>query len=121
MILGGSGNADVARNDMGATGANSEAHDADVVVANNGDIVRLVGTTHSAAAGFLHYGYDTAAFESGGSERIVARAVKLLDYTPGGTDLNGGRLSPATSAPAQSTRTSRRAAPRCTAARATTP
>jgi hypothetical protein len=38
-------------------------------------------------AGFLTFAYDTAAFEGGGSERIVPRAVKLLDYTPGGPDL----------------------------------
>jgi Ca2+-binding RTX toxin-like protein len=89
-IFGGSGGSDIARNDMGATGANSEAHDADVVVANNGDIVRLVATGNgTAATGFLTFGYDTAAFEGGGSERIVPRAVKLLDYTPGGTDLQG--------------------------------
>ena len=59
-----------------------------MIVANNGDIVRLVGVSHvPQASGFLSFGYDTAAFEGGGSERIVPRAVKLLDYTLGGPDL----------------------------------
>src|SRR3954453_6379245 len=42
-ISGGPGGSDIARNDGGAPAVNGEAHDADVVVANNGDIVRLVG------------------------------------------------------------------------------
>ena len=134
LIFGGSGGSDIARLDPGATGANSEAHDADTIVANNGDIVRLVGTAHTAHAGFLTFGYDTAAFEGGDSERIVPRAVTLLDYTPGGPDLANqagpvvtgdigrrvgrirgpGVVLRARSAPA------RRSAARSTAARATT-
>ena len=98
LIFGSSGSSDILRNDCGsASGGQSgdcgtaspsgEAHDADVIVANNGDIVRLVGTGGSPAGGFLTHGYDTAAFEGGGNERIVPRAVTLLDYTPGGPDL----------------------------------
>jgi Ca2+-binding RTX toxin-like protein len=89
MVFGGSGGNDIAIDDLGATGASSEAHDADTIVANNGDIIRLVGTAHTPQTGFLGFGYDTSAFEFGGSERIVARSVRLLDYTLGGTDYAG--------------------------------
>ena len=93
LIFGGSGGTDIARNDFGAAGANSESHDADVIVANNGDIVRIVGTSHAPQAGFQTFGYDTAAFEgvaaTSSYEHIVPRAVTLLDYTPGGPDLQG--------------------------------
>ena len=100
LIFGGSGGTDIAQNDPGATGVNSEAHDADTIVANNGRIVRLVGTNSSTQkTGFLSFGYDTQAFEGGASatapcgapstECIVPRAVTLLDYTPGGNDLLG--------------------------------
>jgi len=95
MIFGGSGRTDIAQNDLGPTGLNSESHDADTIVANNGRIVRIVGVNNAPTlTGFQTFGYDTAAFEGAGSptyEHIVPRAVTLLDYTPGGTD-----LSPAT-------------------------
>src|SRR5205085_1473097 len=100
-IFGGSGT-HVARNDCGAavtnapvnnlsagcgaTDASGHAHDSDTVVANNGDIVRLVGTaggTHATL--FLAFAYDNYA----GTEKIVPRAVTLLDYTAGGPDLKG--------------------------------
>jgi len=85
MIFGGSGT-DVARNDMGATGNGADAHDSDAIVANNGDIVRLVAVNGATrATGFLTFNYDTYP----GTERIIPRTVKLLDYTPGGPDLQG--------------------------------
>ena len=87
MIFGGSGRSDIARNDPGATGVNAHSHDADAIIANNGDIVRLVGVNGvPMASGFLAFNYDNYA---GATERIVARAFKLLDYTPGGPDLLG--------------------------------
>jgi Ca2+-binding RTX toxin-like protein len=86
IILGGSGT-DIARNDLGATGLNAHSHDSDAIVANNGDIVRLVGTNGTPmASGFLIFNYDNY---TGETEHIVPRAIKLLDYTPGGPDLLG--------------------------------
>src|SRR2546422_3158090 len=96
MIFGGSGT-DIGRNDCGAAtmnttqsgdcGApldNGHARDSDAIVANNGDIVRLVATGGAVqATGFLQFAYDSYP----GTERIVPRAVTLLDYTPGGPDL----------------------------------
>src|SRR5260370_7781745 len=66
--------------------ASVHARDSDAIVANNGDIIKLVetgGTTN--ATGFLRFTYDNYS----GTERIVPRAISLLDYTPGGPDLQG--------------------------------
>src|SRR5207302_7580480 len=81
MIFGGSGT-DVARSDTGPAAAGAQAHDSDAIVANNGDVIRLVGTGGHGAAGFLRYAYDTYST----SEYIVPRAITLLDYTAGGPD-----------------------------------
>src|SRR5258708_14923570 len=83
MSFGGSGT-DVARLDMGDATVNAHAHDSDAIVANNGDIIRLVGTSGTPKVGFLAFAYDNFA---GATEHIVPRAVTLLDYTPGGPDL----------------------------------
>jgi len=59
MIFGGSGTA-IARIDAGATGDSAHSHDADAIVANNGDIVRVVATGGArAATGFLAFAYDS--------------------------------------------------------------
>src|SRR5258708_34635403 len=71
---------------MGDATVNAPAHDSDAIVANNGDIIRLVGTSGTPKVGFLAFAYDNFA---GATEHIVPRAVKLLDYTPGGPDLLG--------------------------------
>src|SRR4029077_3508662 len=75
--------------------------DSNVIVANNGDIMRLVGTngTYGAANGVamsigtLNFNYDVFGYATA-SERIIARAVTLLDYTPGGPDLAGQLPNP---------------------------
>src|SRR6266480_672193 len=92
IIFGGSGTM-VGLNDAGNTSANGQAHDADAIVANNGDIFRLVGTNGVAGQGagpngFLQFNYDVFGNPSA-TERIVPRAVTLLDYTPGGPDYAG--------------------------------
>jgi Ca2+-binding RTX toxin-like protein len=84
MIFGGSGT-DIARNDPGPSDPTANAHDSDTIVANNGDIVRLVGTNGAGSGGFLQFAYDSYS----ATEHIVPRAVTLLDYTPGGPDLAG--------------------------------
>src|SRR6185312_14736657 len=79
LIFGGSGT-DIAIDDNGPSVATANAHDSDAIVANNGDIVRLV-----AATGFLQFAYDTYS----ATVHIVPRAITLLDYTPGGPDYAG--------------------------------
>ena len=58
MIFGGSGT-DISINDYGPSTANADAHDSDAIVANNGDIVRIVGKNSLPSAGFLTFNYDT--------------------------------------------------------------
>src|SRR5205809_1900680 len=85
MIFGGSGGADIVRSNAGATGTNAHAHVSDAIVANNGNIVR-VALTATPQSGFAKFNYDNYA---GATERIIPRAISLLDYTPGGPDLLG--------------------------------
>lgn len=80
-IFGGAG-VRLARLDAGdlpGVDSNAEfARDADQIAGDNATIHRIV-TTGGALASF---NYDTY----GGAEKIVVRAVRLLDYTPGGPD-----------------------------------
>src|SRR5207247_1269403 len=51
-----------------------------------GDIFRIVGTNHTDT-GFVNFNYDlTATAEDRVTRRIVLRAARQLDYTPGGPD-----------------------------------
>jgi len=89
LIFGGAGT-DAGRSDPGSpNGAlvnQFHARDADVILGDNGDIFRLVGINHFDT-GFLTFNYDlTSSFEDRGSLRIIPRAARLLDYTPGGPD-----------------------------------
>jgi Ca2+-binding RTX toxin-like protein len=86
VVFGGAGTR-IARNDPGDTTAGGHAADADYVLGDNGDIFRLVGTNHTDAGGFLTFNYDTY-----GPAKIVPRAIRTLDYTPGtgaATDIGG--------------------------------
>ena len=117
LIFGGSGVA-IARNAIGdatidsngniTTTPNGHANDADAIVGDNGDIIRLVGINGQVAPpvglrllsrsisqagnpvqslnGLLFFNYDTSTYDN--SVKIVPRAVRLLDYTPGGPDFN---------------------------------
>jgi hypothetical protein len=107
LLFGGSG-VRTARNDIGAatintdstdaildgtitTTATGHADDADMILGDNGDIIRLVGTNGAAAAGapqFLTFNYDNY-----GSVKLVARAARLLDYTPGGPNYTAAALN----------------------------
>src|SRR5258708_6553052 len=91
MLFGWSGTK-VARNQWCVTRAHGHARDRDAVVGDNGNIYRLVGVngivggTASGIAysgGLLSFNYDNYA---GSTQKIIARAVSLLDYTPGGPD-----------------------------------
>ncbi|MFK7753797.1 MAG: calcium-binding protein, partial [Sedimentitalea sp.] len=82
-IFGGSGTA-VARNDAGDESAEGHARDADVIVGDNGNIYRLVGTNDTDSGAYLTFNYDTYST----TLRIIPRAVEFLDYTQGGVDLD---------------------------------
>src|SRR5262249_54552149 len=77
-IFGGAG-PHTARNDAGDTSAAGHARDADYILGDNGDIFRIVITGVVPTTSFRLFNYDNY----GGSLRIIPRAVKLLDYTPG--------------------------------------
>ncbi len=78
MILGGSGT-QIARNTYGDP---SHARDADSIAGDNADIYRVVVVGASGASSYRTFNYDTYA----GGLRIIPRAIRLLDYTPGGPD-----------------------------------
>jgi Ca2+-binding RTX toxin-like protein len=75
-IFGGSGQ-DVARNTLG----NAAAADADMIVGDNGDILRL----SDGSGGFRRFNYDTA-------KTIIPRAIDLLDYSPTAANIGAGDL-----------------------------
>ena len=68
------------------------ARDADAIAGDNANIYRLVGTNAVEGEGvdtsygdqFLAFNYDTVR----GGQRIIARAVKFVDYTLGGPDFD---------------------------------
>src|SRR5262249_32532362 len=91
LIFGGAGT-HAGRNDTGVLAGvqtnQLHARDADVIVGDNGDIFRVVGVSH-VDGGFLTFNYDlTSAAEDRGTLRILPRATRFLNYTPGGPDFN---------------------------------
>src|SRR5258708_4570047 len=117
LIFGGSGNnigyGDCTNASFGSLNANNvrgaqpnaHAHDANVITSHSADVTRLVGTksTYGAGSGvatfnfnpanqpagaYLNYNYDLTGYPTA-TERIIARAVTVLDNTPGGPDLAG--------------------------------
>ena len=85
-IYGGAGT-DVARDTLGDLTAEGHALDADVILGDNGNIYRLVGTNAVATGNFLTFNYDNY-----GAATIIPRAFEVLDYTLGGDagDLGAG-------------------------------
>jgi Ca2+-binding RTX toxin-like protein len=94
---------------LGTAAGDLHARDADTIVADNGDIFDLVGINHTdrlSGKGFLTFNYDSGqnglvyvpgtlppAGQTytnfwGGTQFIIPRAVKLIDYTIGGPDFN---------------------------------
>jgi hypothetical protein len=95
------------------TTANGHANDSDAIVGDNGDIIRLVGVNGTVAPpvgplviagsvalngnpvqtfnGFLRFNYDSNTADGSAYDdtvKIVPRAVRLIDYTPGGPDFD---------------------------------
>ena len=89
LIFGGAGT-DIARNDPGDTSASGHARDADVILADNGNLFRLVGTDGANSGNYLTFTYDNY-----GPAKIIPRVYVLLDYTPGGaaSDIGGDDLA----------------------------
>ena len=88
IIFGGAGT-DTARNTFGDETDTGHATDADMILGDNGNIFRLVGTNGLDGGTFLSFSYDNYS----AAEHIIVRAAELLDYTPGGSDydpLNAG-------------------------------
>jgi Ca2+-binding RTX toxin-like protein len=81
-IYGGNGDM-LERNNMGDTSAMGHARDADMILGDNGNIYRLVGTNGTGTGQYLTFNYDNY-----GAMKIIPRAAELLDYTPGGTGYN---------------------------------
>ena len=81
MIFGGAGTRTGA-NDPGDATPNGQARDADVILGDNGDIFRVLGTSGAP----LSFNFDTY-----GPLKIIPRVTQLLDYTAGGaaTDIGG--------------------------------
>ncbi len=82
LIFGGSATR-AARNDAGDVSVTGHARDADMILADNGNIYRLVGV-NGAAGPLLTFNYDNYS----PALKIVVRAAELLDYTPGGVSFN---------------------------------
>jgi Ca2+-binding RTX toxin-like protein len=86
IIFGGSGTA-IARNDLGDVSPAGHARDADTILGDNGDILRVVGANGVATSAFLTFNYDNY-----GSAKIIPRVFQTLDYTKGtgsASDLGG--------------------------------
>src|SRR4029077_14803555 len=98
LIFTGSGT-QLDRQGYGDLSAQGHARNSSVVVAQTGEIIRIVGTngTYGAAnggarmdaTGFARFNYDsyTDTLPLAQQAHIVVRGVRLLDYTPGGPDL----------------------------------
>jgi Ca2+-binding RTX toxin-like protein len=82
-IFGGNGDL-TDRNNLGDTSTEGHARDADVILGDNGNIYRLVGTGGVSTAAYLTFNYDIYSQ----ALRIIPRAAELLDYTEGGPDWN---------------------------------
>lgn len=81
-IFGGAG-LRIERNDIGDASPEGHARDADTILGDNGEILRVVGTNGAPAspAAFATFNYDIYDTPL----RLIPRALVLLNYLPGGT------------------------------------
>jgi Ca2+-binding RTX toxin-like protein len=70
------------RNNLGDGTLEGHARDADMILGDNGNIYRLVGTDGTYSGDFLTFNYDNYTE----TMNIIPRAAELLDYTPGWVD-----------------------------------
>jgi Ca2+-binding RTX toxin-like protein len=93
LIFGGAGT-ELARNNLGDTSAGGHARDADVIAGDNANIYRIVGASGAvSSAQFLNFNYDNYNTGTGPTMKITVRSVSLLDYTPGGPDVDPAALT----------------------------
>ena len=98
IIFGGAGT-NIARSDIGDASidlrfnitptATGHADDADTIVGDNGNIIRIVGTNHTDVNPTANPAlplYVTFNYDNYGPVKLVVRGVSHLDYTPGGPD-----------------------------------
>ena len=80
---------------LGVEYASKHGRDSDAIVGDNGDIIRIVGTNGidvNPAGDLSNPLYVQYNYDSYGGEKIVARGVRLIDYTPGGPDADSSRF-----------------------------
>ncbi|MBL8817435.1 MAG: hypothetical protein JNL58_15515, partial [Planctomyces sp.] len=82
IIYGGSGT-QTSRNHSGDESLNGHSRDADVILGDNGNILRLVGINGTAGTGYIRYLYDTY-----GSLPIIPRTTQYLEYAFGGPNVS---------------------------------
>ncbi|MCA1683511.1 MAG: hypothetical protein LC708_00005, partial [Actinobacteria bacterium] len=97
LVFGGAGTR-AGRGDealpTGTTVAERHARDADTVVGDNGNIVRIVGTGGIDGQGVVAPNlYVTFKYDNYGAMKIVVRGVTLLDYTAGGPAFDPAALA----------------------------
>jgi Ca2+-binding RTX toxin-like protein len=90
MIFGGAGTRAGRNDDTFVTGAAEHARDADTIVGDNGNIVRIVGTFGADVGQTLKY--VTFRYDTYVGEKLIVRGVAPLDYTPGGPDFAPGNF-----------------------------
>ena len=98
LLFGGSGE-HTDRNDNGGVlpgdpvPADRHASDADVIVGDNGQIIRVVGLKGTDGEGVIAPNrYVTFNYDNYGAVKILVRGVSYLDYTPGGPDFRPDRF-----------------------------
>jgi Ca2+-binding RTX toxin-like protein len=87
LLFGGAG-LDLARNDAGDTSSTGHARDADAIIGDNGNIFRIVGSNGANSGDFLAFTYDNYNGGTGTANKVIPRAIELIDYTPG-SDVTG--------------------------------
>src|SRR5262249_5545208 len=63
------------------TNPNGHANDSDMILGDNGDIIRVVGINSTPT---MPAAYQSFIYDNYGTAKIVVRIARLLDYTPGG-------------------------------------
>ena len=85
ILFGGSGER-IGRNEIGDETEQGHARDADIIIGDNGNIYRLVGTNGLDSGNFLTFNYDsyTTSLPIEDQLLVIPRSYDLVDYTIGG-------------------------------------
>jgi len=63
-----------------------------MILGDNGNIYRLVGTNKTDSGAYLTFNYDT--YTGTTALKIIPRAAELIDYTLGGPDIDPESINP---------------------------